>query len=92
MTPVHPDMRETLRSPRNRALQAMLRDLRKAKGLTQDNVANRLEQPQSFVAKYECGDRGLSVVEFIDVTRALDADPAKTLHKLLALSDPPART
>ena len=85
-------MRETLRSPRNRALQALLRDLRKAKRLTQGDVADRLEQPQSFVAKYECGDRGLSIVEFIDVARALDADPAKTLQKLLALIDPPART
>ena len=85
-------MRETLRSPRNRALQALLRDLRKAKGLTQEDVAGRLEQPQSFVAKYECGDRGLSIVEFINVARALDADPAKTLQKLLALIDPPART
>lgn len=85
-------MRETLRSPRNRALQALLRDLRKAKGLTQEDVADRLEQPQSFVAKYESGDRGLSIVEFIDVARALDADPAKTLQKLMALIDPPART
>jgi transcriptional regulator with XRE-family HTH domain len=84
-------MRETLRSPRNRALQALLRDLRKAKGLTQEDVAGRLGQPQSFVAKYECGERGLSIVEFIDVTRALDVDPAKTLQKLLVLIDPPAR-
>jgi transcriptional regulator with XRE-family HTH domain len=85
-------MRETLRSPRNRALQALLRDLRKAKNLTQDDIAERLERPQSFVAKYEKGERGLSVVEFIDVTRALDVEPAKTLQRLLALIDPPART
>jgi transcriptional regulator with XRE-family HTH domain len=85
-------MRETLRSPRNRALQALLRDLRNSKGLTQKDVANRLTRPQSFVAKYESGERGLSVVEFIDVTRALDVEPAKTLQKLLALIDPPART
>ena len=51
-----------------------------------------LERPQSFVAKYEKGERGLSVVEFVDVARALEADPAKTLQRLLALIDPPART
>lgn len=84
-------MSETLRSPRNRALQALLRELRKAKRLTQKDVADRLKCPQSFVAKYESGERGLGVIEFINVARALDVDPAKTLQRLLALIDPPAR-
>lgn len=84
-------MRETLRSPRYRALQTLLRDLRKAKDLTQDDVAGRLARPQSFVAKYESGERRLSVIEFIDVVRALDADPAKTMQQLLDRIDQPPR-
>jgi len=43
---------------------------RKAAGLTQQALALRLKKPQSFVAKYEGGERRLDVVEFITVARA----------------------
>jgi len=76
-------MRDTLRSPRQRQLRALLRDLRRRRGLTQTEVAERLAKPQSFVAKYECGERRLSVIEFIDVTLALGADPASILRQLI---------
>jgi transcriptional regulator with XRE-family HTH domain len=76
-------MRDTLRSPRQRQLRALLRDLRRRRGLTQTEVAKRLAKPQSFVAKYECGERRLSVIEFIDVTVALGADPATVLRQLI---------
>jgi transcriptional regulator with XRE-family HTH domain len=76
-------MRDTLRSPRQRQLRALLRDLRRRRGLTQTEVAKRLAKPQSFVAKYECGERRLSVIEFIDVTLALGADPASILRQLI---------
>ena len=76
-------MRDTLRSPRQRQLRALLRDLRRRRGLTQTEVAERLAKPQSFVAKYECGERRLSVIEFIDVTLALGADPATVLRQLI---------
>jgi len=78
-------MRDTLRSPRQRQLRALLRDLRRRRGLTQTEVAERLAKPQSFVAKYECGERRLSVIEFIDVTLALGADPASILRQLIEL-------
>jgi transcriptional regulator with XRE-family HTH domain len=78
-------MRDTLRSPRQRQLRALLRDLRRRRGLTQTEVAKRLAKPQSFVAKYECGERRLSVIEFIDVTVALGADPATVLRQLIEL-------
>ena len=63
-------MRDTLRSPRQQQLRALLLDLRKRHHLTQAHVARRLAKPQSFVAKYEGGERRLSVIEFIDVVRA----------------------
>ncbi|WP_367118796.1 helix-turn-helix domain-containing protein [Mesorhizobium sp.] len=53
--------------------------LRKAKGLTQEQVAEKLGRPQSFVAKYEGGERRLDVIEFLDVTAALGADPCEIL-------------
>jgi transcriptional regulator with XRE-family HTH domain len=60
-------MRDTLRSPRQQQLRALLQDLRKRHGLTQAQVAKRLAKTQSFVAKYEGDERRLSVIEFIDV-------------------------
>jgi transcriptional regulator with XRE-family HTH domain len=57
---------------------------RKAAGLTQHALARLLKKPQSFVAKYEGGERRLDVVEFITVARALDADPLKLMAILLS--------
>jgi transcriptional regulator with XRE-family HTH domain len=57
---------------------------RKAAGLTQHALARRLKRPQSFVAKYEGGERRLDVVEFITVAGALDADPLKLMAILLS--------
>jgi transcriptional regulator with XRE-family HTH domain len=56
---------------------------RKAAGLTQQALARRLKRPQSFVAKYEGGERRLDVVEFITITRVLGADPLKLMTTLL---------
>ena len=57
---------------------------RKAAGLTQHALARRLKKPQSFVAKYEGGERRLDVVEFIAIARALGADPLKLMTMLLS--------
>jgi transcriptional regulator with XRE-family HTH domain len=57
---------------------------RKAAGLTQQALARRLKKPQSFVAKYEGGELRLDVVEFIRISRALDADPLKLMAAFLA--------
>ena len=84
-------MRDTLRSPRQQQLRALLRDLRKHHHLTQVEVAKRLTKPQSFVAKYEAGERRLSVIEFIDVVRALGAEPAVVLRQLFDVIDRPNR-
>jgi transcriptional regulator with XRE-family HTH domain len=46
-------------------------------------VAARLGRPQSFVAKYEGGERRLDVLEFIAVCDALDITPTKFLERFL---------
>jgi transcriptional regulator with XRE-family HTH domain len=56
-------------------------DARKTAGLTQAELSLKLKRPQSFVSKYERGERRLDVVEFADVAKALDVDPAKFLAK-----------
>ena len=54
-----------------RRLSALLRDLRAAAGLRQIDVAHRLGVPQSFVSKYEAGERRLDLVELRQVCEAL---------------------
>lgn len=84
-------MRDTLRSPRQVQLRSLLRNLRQRRRLTQEGVAERLGKPQSFVAKYEGGERRLSVIEFIDVVRALGAEPPVVLRQLIDVLDHPER-
>ncbi len=43
--------------------------------MTQQALADRLKQPQSFVAKYEKAERRLDVVEFLTIADYLGADP-----------------
>jgi transcriptional regulator with XRE-family HTH domain len=49
----------------------LLRDLRQEAGLTQVEIAERLNVPQSFVSKYESGERRLDVIELGHVATAL---------------------
>jgi transcriptional regulator with XRE-family HTH domain len=51
--------------------------------LTQQELAKRLHKPQSFIAKYEGGERRVDVVEFVTICKAIGADPAKLLKALL---------
>ena len=57
-------------------------ETRKNAGLTQHELAKRLKKPQSFIAKYEGGERRIDVVEFITICRAIAADPIKLLKTL----------
>ena len=52
-------------------LQALLRQLRTEAGLTQTDVAQRLGQPQSFVSKYESGERRLDILELREVCQVI---------------------
>ena len=73
---------KSLRTPQHRALCALLIAERRKAGLNQTTLAKRLGKPQSFVAKYEGGERRLDVVEFLAVTRAIGADPVRVLRAL----------
>ena len=52
--------------------------------LTQKTLCKRLNRPQSFVAKYESGERRLDVMEFIEIADAIGFDPAVFITELRA--------
>lgn len=55
---------------------------RRQKGLTQVDLAIRLDKPQSFVSKFENGQRRLDVVELIEIATALDLNAGELLTKV----------
>jgi hypothetical protein len=48
-----------------------------AQFLSWPNPAGRWGKPQSFVAKYESGERRVDVAEFITIARAIGENPAR---------------
>jgi len=67
------------------AFTELLKEERKNAGLTQTALAKKLRRPQSYVSKYERGDRRLDVIEFIEVARVIGFDPHDFLRKLKAV-------
>ncbi len=51
------------RTPQQRKLQSIFRDVRKQGGLTQFELAEMLGKPESYVSKYESGERQLDLPE-----------------------------
>jgi transcriptional regulator with XRE-family HTH domain len=74
-----------LYSPASALLRELLTEARLKAGLTQEQVASRLKRPQSFVSKYESGERRLDVVEFLEVCAAVGMDGAKILRQVEAV-------
>ena len=59
-----------------------LKKRRIAAGLTQRSLAARLNRPQSFVAKYESGERRIDVVEYLEIAKAVGFDPSELIREL----------
>lgn len=51
----------------NQLLQKTLKDLRTQASLTQLQLAAKLNRPQSYVSKYESGERRLDLVELREI-------------------------
>jgi transcriptional regulator with XRE-family HTH domain len=77
-------MQKSLKSPEYARLIAMLVAVRKKAEIRQQALAKKLGKPQSFVAKYEGGERRIDLVEFIAIVRALDGDPAGLFRDFVA--------
>lgn len=58
-------------SEEERVLRTFLRKSRKSAGLRQADLASRLDVPQSFVSKYESGERLLTFLETLTILNEL---------------------
>lgn len=64
-------MSKSLYTPEQEALQVLLRQVRQEAGLTQAGLATRLGRPQTFVSKYELGERRLDLLQMRQICRAV---------------------
>lgn len=78
-------MAKSLHTPEYEQFRKLLLLAREESGLTQLEVATRLAKPQSFVAKYEGGERRVDVIEYIEICQALNVDPIDLINKLRSI-------
>jgi transcriptional regulator with XRE-family HTH domain len=69
----------TLGSKRHKILIALLAERRKAAGMTQAQLADRLGKSRSFIARLESGQRRVYVVELLKLAEVLGFDASKVV-------------
>jgi len=67
-------MRKSVHTRAYKVLRERLVAARHAAGLSQQQLADKLGRPQSFVAKYENGERRIDLVELFEIAALLGAD------------------
>jgi len=72
-------MKKSIHTEKYKHFCELLAEARESKGLTQKQVANKLGKPQSFVSKYENGERRLDVLEFVQICKAIGVDAKKVV-------------
>ena len=72
----------SLFSPAYRRLRDWLVAGRQAQSLTQVQLAEKLGRPQSFVSKYERGERRLDFVEVFEIAEVLQVDLCDLVSEL----------
>ena len=69
-------MPNSLHSHHYQIFRSLLVAAREKSGLTQVAIAERLGKPQSFISKYERGERRIDFTEFMELADILEIDIA----------------
>jgi transcriptional regulator with XRE-family HTH domain len=82
-------MTKSLYSQRQRALAAAIADQRKAKGMTQAQVARAMgnTRHQPFIANIEAGERRIDVVELLRLADVIGLDVHSLIDSLTSIPD-----
>ena len=75
-------MTKSVFSDRYGRFLAVIVQARQDAGLTQSDLASRLNKPQSYISKAERGERRIDVVEFIDLAQALGKKPSDLINRI----------
>ena len=76
-------MSKQLRGVRHKRMMAALIEIREKAGVSQRELARRLDRAHSYVGRIETGDRRLDLPEFIEWCELLDADPVEVLQRIV---------
>ena len=76
-------MNKTIHSRQSECVHKTLIAVRKKAGLTQRQLAAKLERERSFVGRLELGERRVDMVEFFWLCQACGSDPAKEAAALM---------
>ncbi len=60
----------------------LILNARKLSGLTQKQLADILRKNQAYISKYENGDRRLDVIEFLEISHAMNVNPVEIISDL----------
>lgn len=62
---------------------SILTSIRQDRGLSQRALSKKLRKVETYVSKYERGERRLDIVEFLEIAKALGADPHEIINRLI---------
>jgi transcriptional regulator with XRE-family HTH domain len=77
-------MPKTIFTGANQVVVEVLRKARLDAGLTQRQLADRIHRDQSWISLIEGSQRRLDVVEFVEIARALGANPTLLFAEIVA--------
>ena len=75
-------MKRTIKEIQQGKLQKLLKQIRQDKGIRQVELAERLNVPQSYISKYESGDRRLDILELRQICDAIGISLQEFILKL----------
>ena len=77
-------MPDSIYTPAYQRLCYLLTEARKEAGLTQEELAECIGRQQSFVSKYERGQRRLDVIELIEIASAIGTEASDLIRRIEA--------
>lgn len=75
-------MTKSIYSPAYLKMREMLKAEREKARLSQALVADKLGVNQTYVSKYEKGERRLDLIEFLEIAEAVGFDPLDFIKRL----------
>lgn len=78
---------DTIRTKRHQRLVEILITARKQAGIRQAELARRVGKTQTFVTRFEAGQRRIDAIELLALCRIIGIDPVKMVRKLLKVED-----
>lgn len=81
------DTKKSIFTDRYNRFRELIVEARKKAGLSQWEVAVKLNRPQSFVSKYERGERRIDIVEFLEVAKAIGVNPLQIIKALKQVAE-----